>query len=123
MLGVVSHATTQYYTFDSTGEELSISQSLIAFSGYHFFGQNIGDGWYARGDLGLSSFTSYYNSGTTDNFTSSSETDFGFGTNLGGGYGFRIGTETRMTWGAHIGYLTANANNVLNVMTSLGFIF
>ncbi len=84
---------------DNVGGELSLYTYLMGFSVHHFFGRNIGDGWFVRGDAGLSWATVELSS---SGITAEERSDMTLGFMFGGGYGFAIGEETRLLVGLYI---------------------
>jgi len=71
----------------------SIGQALVAISAYRFFGENIGNGWFIRGDLGVAKTTMILEQpGLSNQLTEKT----GFGALFGGGYAIPCGTETRV---------------------------
>lgn len=84
---------------DTAGNKQSMSTALFGFSAHHFFGKNIGDGWFLRGDVGLafSSIDFDFNSVKYDDTS-----DVTIGTLLGGGYGFPLGYQTRLLVGLYV---------------------
>lgn len=72
---------------------------LLAFSTYHFFGTNIGDGWFVRGDVGFTHYNVEFKAGVTD-LNKSSDRELGI--MFGGGYAFAISDETRVLFGLYI---------------------
>lgn len=99
---------------NNVGDSFTLSQSLFAYSYYHFFGVNIGDQWFLRGDIGFSRFK--YEA-ENSYITVSDETKTGMGALFGGGYGFATGLETRFLLGGYVTYrkggdMKASAFNV-----------
>lgn len=120
MHGFVLHSISDVLIADSTNETVTIVQQTYSYSYHQFFGANIGDQWFWRGDIGLARFvldidTNLYN------ITESS--DFGIGALIGGGYGFAIGTETRMLVGAYISHKEAEDAAATNISATMGFLF
>ncbi len=107
-------------TFTGPGGDMTISQALYAYSFHHFFGANIGDGWFLRGDIGLAKFSINVDT-TTLNVNDSS--DWGWGVLGGGGYAFAIGTETRMLLGAYYSHRKADEDTAGTLNVTLGFLF
>lgn len=125
MLGVASYAVGDSME-DSAGNEQSLYVNLLGFSAYHFFGKNIGDAWFIRGDVGLTAarIDIDYNSA---NYDGRSDRELGF--MFGGGYGFPLGSETRVLVGLYLMPLPTLAfdsgNSVKGFVTNLtaGFLF
>ena len=90
LLGFVVSGSTDF--FETWYDELRISQNLFAVSGMRFFGREIGDGFFIRGDAGLAQIT-------FENNVSRSTSDSGFGYLLGVGYAFPVSTESRILVG------------------------
>jgi hypothetical protein len=78
--------------------EESLYTYLLGFSAHHFFGANIGDGWFLRGDAGLAWSRIDIDSGSLHADKSSKSK---LGIMIGGGYGFALGRETRLLLGLY----------------------
>lgn len=74
---------------DNFDDYFQINQYLYGASGMHFFGEEIGDGFFLRGDIGFSK------SSFQSNFLADDESDYGSGYLLGVGYGIPISWNTR----------------------------
>lgn len=98
MLGFVFNTAGDSIEF-SNGNEASISTSMLGFSAHHFFGENIGDGWFVRGDVGIARASIDFEIGSDDYDDTS---DAGLGLLIGGGYSLPIGTETRLLVGLYV---------------------
>lgn len=96
MLGFILNGSTD--TLKLAGSEESITTSLLAFSAHHFFGTNIGNGWFLRGDIGFARASVDIDIGA-DHYNVTS--DMGVGFLAGGGYGFALGRETRLLLGLY----------------------
>jgi hypothetical protein len=97
MLGFIINGSSDSVKLAS-GLKQSITTSLLGFSAHHFFGKNIGDGWFIRGDAGLARSTiDFEYSGTHYNDASNARLGF----LVGGGYGFALGRETRLLVGLY----------------------
>lgn len=55
MQGFIINSVSDSYTSDAG--DLTVSQALYAYSYHRFYGANIGDGWFWRGDVGLAIHT------------------------------------------------------------------
>lgn len=94
----VNNNTTAGFVISGSGDRLQdrfddyfqINQYLYGLSGMHFFGKEIGDGFFVRGDIGISKII--YES----NFLPDEESDNGTGYLLGGGFGVPISSSTRI---------------------------
>ena len=93
ILGVRVEGSGDRYSNNSTGTtiDVSIIQRLLSFSSQHFFGANVGNGWFVRGDVGTASALMTY-----DDLIVTSKTKSGYGLSVGGGYAIPIGDDTRM---------------------------
>lgn len=132
MIGFVINGSSSSVD-DNLGDKLTLTTSQISFSTHHFFGKNIGHGWFVRGDIGFvrGSITVLDN-----NITAEQSSDSKLGVLFGGGYGFSMGKETRFLLGLYIrpipklkfDNITYNGNPVSELkgtITSLtaGFLF
>lgn len=94
MIGGIIDSTGDVYTVKDNGDyTLSISQALYGASVHHFFGKNIGNGWFVRGDLGLAKASARLETPIGD---ASAKNKSGFGLTAGGGYSMPCGSETRV---------------------------
>lgn len=117
--GFIASSVADSLTEDST--EITINQLLYSYSYHHYFGQNIGAGWYLRADAGLARHVLRIKGvGVLDQ---SEYTDWGTGLLFGGGYGFSIGEETRALVGLY--YSIRSAEDLVGSSTNLtlGFLF
>jgi hypothetical protein len=105
---------------DGPGGELTISQSLYAYSIQRFFGANIGDGWFVRGDVGLSRTTLDVDTYTIDDSESG---DFGLGALTGGGYGLALTRQTRILFGAYLTSRKSGSERATTANVNMGFLF
>lgn len=87
-LGFVISGSSDRLDVDS--EYVSISQSLFGASVMHFFGDEIGDGFFLRGDLGVSSLV------VDSSFGEPVSSDSGSGILLGAGYGIPVSGDSRV---------------------------
>lgn len=99
MQGVILNSVSDSFS-DSSGR-LTLSQSLIAYSVHHFFGQNIGDGWFLRGDIGIAQYSISF-SNTSGSYSTTARSESGSGVLLGAGYAWPISMETRFLLTASI---------------------
>lgn len=109
-----------YDSLDGSGGTFSIDQTRYAYSYHQFFGANIGDGWFWRGDIGLVQYTVSLDTTTIYDDDSS---DFGLGVLAGGGYGFSLGSETRLLVGAYLSHNSAESDKINNFALIFGFLF
>lgn len=99
MVGFVANATSDSVTDGVT--TLTISQNLFGLSGMRFFGSEIGDGLFMRGDVGFANATvkaerTGCNSNGCYTLSAQDSSDTGFGYLLGIGYGLPISSGTRI---------------------------
>ena len=120
MHGFVINSTSDSLIDDDSDDRFSIHQHTYSYSYHQFFGANIGDQWFWRGDIGIARFVIDINSSSL-NFTEDS--DLGIGALVGGGYGFAIGQETRMLLGGYLSHREADDASATNFSVLLGFLF
>jgi hypothetical protein len=97
MIGVIINGLSDKLT--GPGGHFTVTTALLAFSTHHFFGKNIGDGWFVRGDVGLSRASVEIKTASTNlNKTSDPE----LGVMFGGGYAFPISQGTRLLVGLYV---------------------
>jgi len=146
MIGVTSSIIFDRYHNDSYFNETDtteVTQSAdlvfwqfsIAASYFYFFGENIGSGWFARADVGISSFwgnlevTYRANEENRQGKNQTYSYNPGIDGLLGGGYSWPISLWTRILVNVNYQYQSAMdkdtgvlySNNIL--IASLGFIF
>lgn len=123
MLGVAYNYSSDVIELQS-GTDARVSTGQIGFSAHHFFGENIGHGWYLRGDLGFAIATAEISNGSV---SVDNSTDVGLGAIVGGGYGFSIGDETRLLIGLNYKMVPKlkfdGAEHIKGRVTSLNFGF
>lgn len=118
MQGFIINAVVD--VLDGPGGVASISQDLYAYSYHHFFGVNVGDGWFLRGDVGIVKYQLKLDT-TLISYNETSKA--GFGVLGGGGYGFAIGTETRLLLGAYWSHRKAEDLKASDLNFTVGFLF
>jgi hypothetical protein len=94
--------------YSKDGASIQFNQHLLSFSTMHFLTRNIGDGFFVRGDLGLSRYVVNYD------FNRRSETEtssFGWGALAGLGYAIPLTPGTRWLIGANYAYRNANSGD------------
>jgi len=69
---------------------VQINQYLYGVSGMQFFGREIGDGFFVRGDVGLARIV------VVDNVSVAAASDIGFGYLLGAGYALPVSRDSRI---------------------------
>jgi hypothetical protein len=75
---------------DDYGNSIQLNQYLYAFSAMHFFGNEPGQGFFLRGDVGLARAV------LEDSGGYGATSDTGQGLLVGGGYGFAISEQSRL---------------------------
>lgn len=103
--------------YEKSGDWIQINQYLYGFSAMHFFEHNIGQGFFARGDLGIAKM----NFQDSENTNESSDSGWGF--LIGGGYGFPITEGTRLMLNGNYSYKKVEKENYGKVSVNLGFMF
>jgi hypothetical protein len=106
-------------TLNSQGQSISVSQSQFSYSFQRFFGANIGDGVFVRGDIGPSRYSVTY----SGDITSIGVSDWGLGLLAGGGYSWAIGEETRMLLGGYVALVTVDDSDATSLDVTMGFLF
>ena len=114
-VGFIINGGADRYEFE--GEWFQINQYLYGFSAMHFFEHNIGQGFFARGDLGIAKMNLTSSEG--DNESS----DSGWGFLIGGGYGFPITEGTRLMLNGNYSYKKVESEVYGKVSVNLGFMF
>jgi hypothetical protein len=106
---------------DEAGNTVSLLSHMYSYSFHTYFGKNIGDGWFLRGDVGLSRYIVDIDVQGFSGITESS--DFGLGILGGFGYAFAIGQETRMQVGLSVSLRKAEDERTMYENISMGFLF
>lgn len=120
-LGVSLGGVDDNYSVGVPDEELDIMTSLLAFSAHHYFSGNIGDGFFARGDIGLASLRAKARVGNT---RSTSDSYSGVGLRLGVGYSIILSNETRLPISLQWQHAKVENENGSNALTfSVGLLF
>ncbi len=115
--GMISAAAERW---SGNGGSLQINQYLFGSSVQHFFGRNIGDGFFIRGDLGVSYFDVDLD---TTTLKATERSSAGLGLLLGGGYAIPISTETRLMLNLNLAYRSAGDDDSSTVNLNVGFLF
>ncbi len=116
MMGFAINAVGDLFTHPTTQETLSIYQHTYSFSAQHFFGKNIGHGFFVRGDVGIVRFSAELGE-------SRSVSELGYGALGGLGYAFPIGEETRMLINLNCAYRKVLQDSTVTLAASIGFLF
>jgi hypothetical protein len=121
-IGVCGSAIADHYEnkYDSS-YSLDATYSLLAFEAQHYFTGNIGDGFYASGDIGLVTANAKIDLGST---TTTSETKSGIGVRVGVGYSILLSNETRLPIQVQYQYASVtDDNSASSVIGSVGVLF
>lgn len=121
MIGGSWEGTGDVYVNDNSGKySATISQGLYTISLMHFFGANIGNGWFLRGDAGLAkSIMILEQPGTSNQVTDKS----GFGALLGGGYSIPCGIETRVLFFLNVASRNYGGDRFVTTTLGADFLF
>lgn len=118
MYGLVVNSVTD--RFVGPGGTLTFLQYTLGFSFYSFFGQNVGDGWFLRGDVGPAWYRVEVD---TTGLKHEESSDIGVGVLGGGGYSFVIGDETRMPLGFYVTHRAAEGESAVSANLTLSLLF
>jgi hypothetical protein len=105
-LGLIVNAIADRYNISGSGS-IQINQYLFSFSTMHFLTSNIGNGFFLRGDVGISKFSAVrerFGNSVTDT------SDVGFGALAGLGYAIPLTPGNRLLLGANYAYRTATTD-------------
>lgn len=123
-LPVNKHRTAVGFIINGAGDRVSkdndwvqINQYIYGLSAMHFFNRNIGDGFFARGDIGLAKAI------VQDSEGNSSGSDTGFGFLLGGGYSYPVTPDTRLAFNLNYSYRKIEGDVVSKIGISVGGLF
>lgn len=106
------------------GDSVALSQKFYGYSYQAFLGQNIGDGFFWRGDAGITRFIEIWEGNPAySDYTS----DTGWGLSLGGGHSWPTTQEGRVTVSAILAKRKADSDNggvdSTTISVRLGFLF
>ena len=107
----------------SSASHLSIDEDAFSLSVHHFFGKNIGDGWFLRGDIGVTNADVYYVINKGGQTVAKSENKDGYGLLFGGGYALRFGKETRLLFGLYASSKQFDSENLVRVQGNISLLF
>lgn len=93
LIGFVISAS--YDNFKAEGAEMQVNHYLYSVSTMHFFGTEPGQGFYVRGDAGMSKML------VTSSFNAPVASESGYGALAGIGYGFKLSEESRLLLNAN----------------------
>lgn len=93
---------------------VSIRQDLTAASIMHFYGNEIGSGFYLRGDVGIASLK------IESDITPPITNDNGFGVLAGLGYGIALSEDTRLLFGLSYKYNKIGGRNFQSTVFTIG---
>lgn len=99
LAGFIISGTSDSLEGDNNSE-VSISQSLWAFSSLNFLGKTIGNGFYVRGDVGLARYSAEVKGAGV---TLAEESDSGLGLLGGIGYSLPVSSESRILFSLGLG--------------------
>ena len=94
IMGVVLNGVTETYRSSSLAADASLTTSQLSFSTMYFFGEEPGDNFFLRGDIGLGRVGITV---TNDqNISLTGATDSGIGIRIGAGYGIPVSGDSRV---------------------------
>ena len=111
-------------SFKSNGSEVTLRHNLYSYSVLGFTGDNIGDKWFWRVDIGLNKSSLDISGGETP--IEASSRNFELGYLLGGGYAYPLGPGTRLLTGIYYTHRRINRNrgtSIRAVNVNVGFLF
>ena len=120
IIGFVVSSAADGYTETTTNSQFTIYQFTYSLSTMHFFGANIGSGFFLRGDAGLSLF-SIDSTGPEGSYTAESEG--GYGILAGGGYAWAFSKGTRMLFNTNYSIRKEKSEMYGTTSFSVGFLF
>ncbi|MCB0387113.1 MAG: hypothetical protein KDD43_17095 [Bdellovibrionales bacterium] len=94
IMGVVLNGVTESYRSSGLNADASLTTSQLSFSTLYFFGEEPGDNFFLRGDVGIGRVGITV---TNDqNISLTGATESGIGIRLGAGYGIPVSGESRV---------------------------
>jgi opacity protein-like surface antigen len=99
---------------DNYDNYTQINHYLYGLSAMHFFGHEIGDGFYVRGDAGIAKMT------FDSNITPDLESDNGTGFLFGFGYAWPISEQSRLMLGMNLSSRDIEGDNVSSTSFVIG---
>ena len=119
MLGSVVSLVTDRYS--DGGGSVQLNQYLVSASAMHFFGTNIGNGPFLRGDLGLALVNKQSSGGGLGQTLEG--TGYGFGFLAGGGYALPVSEGTRLLFSGSYAIRVVSSGTFGALAFTLGFLF
>ncbi len=118
------HKTAVGFVINGAGDRVSkssdwaqINQYLYSLSAMHFINGNIGKGFFVRCDAGFARLLAENSEGYK------ATSDWGFGFNFGGGYGFPVTSGTRILLNANYGIKKIEGDTYGKLNISVGGLF
>lgn len=102
---------------EQDGKSAELNSYLMGFSSMNFFGPEAGAGFFIRADIGIA----WYDVSSSE--VPSYESGKGYGSLVGGGYGFRIGEGARILLNVNYALRHAGGDNLGTVGVSVGCLF
>lgn len=99
---------------DDYGDYIQINQYLYGLSAMHFFGKEIGDGFYVRGDAGMAKIS------LDSSFGGDVSSDNGTGFLLGLGYAIPISGQSRILFGVNMSSYSVEGENSTTTTFTIG---
>jgi|GEM_PF-5348182 len=103
-----------------SGYTIEVTQSVIAASWIQYFGENVGDGFWGRADLGLGKASTSTKVPAGAAAISDAASDWGFAIQLGAGYSLPVSPETRLSLGLYYSSLRVEDDKTSNLSVQLG---
>lgn len=99
---------------DNFGDYMQLNQYLYGFSTMHFFGSEIGDGFYVRGDVGIAKMV------LDSSFGATIGSDTGTGFLLGVGYAWPVSAQSRVMLGMGLSRKNIEGDTVSSTVLTIG---
>ena len=99
---------------DNFGDYMQLNQYLYGFSTMHFFGSEIGDGFYVRGDIGIAKMV------LDSSFGATIDSDTGTGYLLGVGYAWPVSEQSRIMLGLGLSNKNIEGDTVSSTVFTIG---
>lgn len=125
LVGFIANGATERFVLSSSfsnsgqSEWIEISLLQVGFSMLNFFGNEPGDGFFLRGDLGIAQSAI----GTSSKIGVNEKSEFGMGAILGFGYGVPVSAGTRILFNFNYSYKAIEDENYKITQVSVGGLF
>jgi hypothetical protein len=123
MQGFIINSIDDFISDTDSNSDFTFSQAQYSYSFLRFYGANIGDGWFWRGDAGFVSSREHVDLQTDKTYNGDTRTRNGYGALAGGGYAWPIGHDTRLLIGSYLTHRKMGGITANSYIGNVGFLF